>query len=396
MIPNQWYAILESRDLGGERPVGVVRMGEQLVLWRSGDGQVICMEDRCPHRGVALSKGNVRDGVLACGYHGMRFDTAGKCVRIPCAGEGAKIPSSLSVKTRHVIEQHGLVWLWWGEPRTSYPDVPWIKEIPTDPRETLSRTEVWPFNYARLCENHLDAHHWAYVHDNIMVGVGEHFAEFEVEVSEDETLIETWGTLKRGTGPDAARQKGWDFKCHFRFPNLSMIQVTPYYRSFVIQTPMDEHTSWIVVKTYQTYSRLPLVRGAIDRYCQSFLFSVPLHRQDFPLFFAQRPTHTGVGVNKLVAADAGIAQYLRIRDKLIKQARQSAPATVAAHEPVAIPVNGAVAKAPVIVPEHLRNMDRWRYAQPGYHPSWVRMYLSYPLLVPSLIGSKLLSLRHRP
>ena len=68
MIPNQWYPIHPSKELS-RKPVGIQRMGERLVLWRDDSGRAICMEDRCPHRSVALSRGKVvADGsITACG-----------------------------------------------------------------------------------------------------------------------------------------------------------------------------------------------------------------------------------------------------------------------------------------------------------------------------------------
>jgi len=36
MIPNQWYAVLDSHDVSSGRPVSIMRMGERLVFWRDG------------------------------------------------------------------------------------------------------------------------------------------------------------------------------------------------------------------------------------------------------------------------------------------------------------------------------------------------------------------------
>ena len=60
MIPNQWYAILDSKEVRSGKPVGVTRMGEKLVAWRDSKGQVTVMRDLCPHRGVALSAGELQ------------------------------------------------------------------------------------------------------------------------------------------------------------------------------------------------------------------------------------------------------------------------------------------------------------------------------------------------
>ena len=51
MIPNQWYAILESNEVKPGRPVAVKRMGERLVFWRDTRGNVTCMRDLWPRRG---------------------------------------------------------------------------------------------------------------------------------------------------------------------------------------------------------------------------------------------------------------------------------------------------------------------------------------------------------
>ncbi len=63
-----WYPVLASWEVQSA-PVGITRLGEQIVVWRNKDGQVQALEDRCPHRGARLSMGwNLGDriGVLLC------------------------------------------------------------------------------------------------------------------------------------------------------------------------------------------------------------------------------------------------------------------------------------------------------------------------------------------
>ncbi len=407
MIPNQWYAILEADKITRDQPVPVIRMGERMVLWRDGEGKIVCLDDRCAHRGVALSIGKVRDGKLACPYHGMQYDASGCVVHIPCSGEGAKIPSSLRARSYTVQEKHGLIWLWWGDARETYPDVPWIDEIPTEPERGRTHSEIWPFNYVRCVENHLDVHHWAFVHDNIMVGVGEYFHEFEVKVDDDGLGLKTWGELKRTTRDGKRDRKGWQFRCHMRLPSVNMIQVTPRFRSIIFQTPVDEESTWVCVRSVQGYAAWQPAKWMIDYYCQTFLFAVPLHRQDFPLFHAQRPRHSGVGVNKLVAADAGIAKYLVMREKLLKEARKEAEAKRATEDsrdngeraPWDLPEPGitphpalpVLAQPTFMVPPEGRNAgtgieNRWGRAR-----AWLFACLAFPLLVPSLVSTRLLA-----
>ena len=65
MIRSQWYVVLESAEVHA-RPVGVTRLGERLVFWRDPSGKVWAAVERCPHRGAALSLGEVQAGHLQC------------------------------------------------------------------------------------------------------------------------------------------------------------------------------------------------------------------------------------------------------------------------------------------------------------------------------------------
>jgi phenylpropionate dioxygenase-like ring-hydroxylating dioxygenase large terminal subunit len=76
MIPNQWYAILESNEIPKGKPVAVKRLGEMLVFWRTHDGQSACARDLCAHRGAALSRGKVHGDCVACPFHGLEYDTS--------------------------------------------------------------------------------------------------------------------------------------------------------------------------------------------------------------------------------------------------------------------------------------------------------------------------------
>ena len=52
-IRNYWYPVFRSADLG-RGPVGIKRLGEDLVLWRDADGCPRVFHDTCAHRGARL------------------------------------------------------------------------------------------------------------------------------------------------------------------------------------------------------------------------------------------------------------------------------------------------------------------------------------------------------
>ena len=117
MIPNQWYVVLESREVRKGRLVGVTRMGEKMVFWRDTQGKPGCVVDLCPHRGVALSAGKLMGDCIQCPFHGFEFDITGRCTVIPANGRSAEVPRVFKVKSYPLRELHGFIYLWWGEPR---------------------------------------------------------------------------------------------------------------------------------------------------------------------------------------------------------------------------------------------------------------------------------------
>ena len=76
LVRNAWYIGAWSHELD-EGPIARRIMGQDLVIFRSGDGAAAALEDRCCHRGVKLSLGKAVETGIQCGYHGMVFDGSG-------------------------------------------------------------------------------------------------------------------------------------------------------------------------------------------------------------------------------------------------------------------------------------------------------------------------------
>ncbi|MBU4440429.1 MAG: aromatic ring-hydroxylating dioxygenase subunit alpha, partial [Firmicutes bacterium] len=126
MIRNQWYGILESKEIKKNKPIGVTRMGEKLVLWRDDSGNVNCIFDRCCHRGASLSTGTLVDNIIRCPFHGFAYDGTGKVIRIPANGKNALVPDRYKVNAYVVKEQYGFIWLWYGAFQEVLPEIPFF------------------------------------------------------------------------------------------------------------------------------------------------------------------------------------------------------------------------------------------------------------------------------
>ena len=112
-LRNQWYVAAQPGEVG-QKPLGRRILGEAIVLYRRRDGAPVAMQDQCPHRKYALSKGRVEGDEIRCLYHGLKFDCTGECTFIP--GQD-RIPKSLRARTYPLAERHGWIWIWMGEPK---------------------------------------------------------------------------------------------------------------------------------------------------------------------------------------------------------------------------------------------------------------------------------------
>jgi phenylpropionate dioxygenase-like ring-hydroxylating dioxygenase large terminal subunit len=164
-IKNAWYVAALTGEIGAELFPRTI-LGEKVVFFRTPDGAVAALEDRCIHRQVPLSKGRLSDGVISCWYHGLRYDATGKCLEIPSQD---RVPPKACVKSYPVVEKHGMVWIWMGRERqvrqTDIPD----HSVCADPK--LAGEMQHRFvgcNYKFGVDNILDISHAAFVHQKTL------------------------------------------------------------------------------------------------------------------------------------------------------------------------------------------------------------------------------------
>jgi len=108
-LPAGWTPVALARDLPAGTSCGAVCGGAEIVVWRDRGGTVRVWEDRCPHRGMKLSFGFVREDRLACLYHGWAFDGDGRCRTIPSHPDLAP-PDTIRVAGYAAREALGMVW----------------------------------------------------------------------------------------------------------------------------------------------------------------------------------------------------------------------------------------------------------------------------------------------
>ena len=61
LLRRYWHPVAIATDISEDNPVKFVRiLGEDLVLFKTTEGEVGLLHDRCAHRGVSLSYGRGR------------------------------------------------------------------------------------------------------------------------------------------------------------------------------------------------------------------------------------------------------------------------------------------------------------------------------------------------
>jgi len=166
ILRNDWHVVARSQDLLSGNIITTRLLGENLVLWRSGE-KYFAGQDRCPHRGASFSKGWVKEDNLICPYHGFGFNTEGKCVHVPAQPD--KSPSQLSkacFPTYHVQERYELIWVCMGTPNQDIPPLPEWED------SNYRRVFFGPFYYEssglRAIENVFDFSHIPYIHEGTL------------------------------------------------------------------------------------------------------------------------------------------------------------------------------------------------------------------------------------
>jgi phenylpropionate dioxygenase-like ring-hydroxylating dioxygenase large terminal subunit len=158
---DSWYVAAWSSELT-DAPLGRRVLGEPLVLFRRSDGSVVALDDMCPHRYAPLSLGKVTGDTLQCGYHGMQFNAAGRCVFVP---GGQRISERATVRSYPVVERDTWIWVWLGDPAradsSTIPDFHWL-----DDPEWVVTTGVLRFgaSFVLINDNLLDLTHETFVH----------------------------------------------------------------------------------------------------------------------------------------------------------------------------------------------------------------------------------------
>ena len=327
MIRNQWYVVLESAEIGA-RPVAATRLGEKIVFWRDQAGKVLAAIDRCPHRGAALSQGEVQHDHLQCPFHGFEFDNTGKCVLIPANGRNGVIPQAMRLITYPTYEAHGLIWLWWGNSPAQDLPVPQFFDNIDDTFYYGSARDPWEAHYSRVIENQLDVVHLPFIHRNTIGRGNRTLVDGPLVEWKGDTMLYTYvfNRLDDGTPPrkpgELTAQLASSVHLEFIFPNLWQNYISPNVRILAAFVPVDEAHTLLYLRFYQNFMRLPVVGKLFARLAMPA--NLKIAHEDRRVVTTQQPKASGLKIGEiLIQGDLPIIEYRRKRAALQSIAAQA-------------------------------------------------------------------------
>lgn len=335
-LKNAWYMAAWAQDVQVGELLPRTIIGVPLVFYRSNDGEVRALMDRCPHRFAPLSRGKLNDRGIACGYHGLEFDHEGACVRNP--HPSGKIPTRAKVPVYPVVERDTIAWIWMGDREPDESLIPDFSILTSSNNVTRRDYLLMDASFDLIVDNLLDCSHTSFLHQGVLgtdgmiaaptkiaqsgdtvnvsrrIGNVEPPAMFDMQFKQDGKPVDTWTDFRWDvpssllldvgvTGPNEPRERGTGyFGVHILTPET---ETTSHY-----------HTSaarWNIRPDSETDEVRDLISDM-----RKFAFE----EQDEPMVRAQQDiiTRTGAhdGDQVMLETDVGIVRWRRIMDKLLR------------------------------------------------------------------------------
>jgi phenylpropionate dioxygenase-like ring-hydroxylating dioxygenase large terminal subunit len=201
-LQDMWYPICQSAYVKS-RPVGLTRLGRDLVVWRDSAGKVRVHDDRCLHRGAKLSVGEVVNGNLRCAYHGWCYDASGQCTSIPTSQTAqTKLAPRLKLTSFESQERASLVWAYLSETNSgAAPPLVIPEELEDAAYSGFICEAEWKANWILVLENLADPMHGPFLHGkSLTLGRGALEDDMRTTRNSDGFIVEREG--QRGVNFD--------------------------------------------------------------------------------------------------------------------------------------------------------------------------------------------------
>ncbi|WP_190815838.1 Rieske 2Fe-2S domain-containing protein [Saccharopolyspora pogona] len=164
LMRRYWIPItISNRVVAGGAPLRIKILGEELVVFRSPQGEVGLMAEMCPHRNASLALARNEECGLRCLYHAWLIAPDGRVLETPPEPPEVNLSDKFKHPAYPCCEAGGIVWAYLG-PEGTMPDFPeWIFQ-PYDDDKIYATNAFQDCNWLQGLEGDLDAQHGPYLH----------------------------------------------------------------------------------------------------------------------------------------------------------------------------------------------------------------------------------------
>ncbi len=343
-LRNCWYVAAWQHELDSSRLMARTLLNEPIVFYHHPKEGPVALADQCCHRLAPLSRGRIEDGNLRCMYHGLLFNSAGKCIEIP--GQ-TMIPPKAIVRRYPTVTRNKLVWIWMGDPvRADSALIPDTYALDHPDWRYKPGYLHYRANYQYIVDNVLDFSHLSYVHSQTLGGT-DLIAKSKPSVEPFDRGVRIKRFMIDGPQPPFSKRFAslgdrvdrWHFYDLVVPSNMLMesgIQPTGtgvregrhenslQFRAYNLMTPETETTTHYFFALAHSFGLDdPTVTDAVHEEV------VKAFQEDGAMIEAQQQVISRLNNPQMVviAADAGLMQMRRILDRLISVEREAATPT---------------------------------------------------------------------
>ena len=352
LMRRYWQPVLASRNVT-TRPREVRILGEDLIVFRDGEGRPGLLYPRCMHRGTSLFWGHVEADGIRCCYHGWKFDVEGNCIEQPCE------PNPHACRPEHrqpwypVRERYGLVWAYMGPPERM-PELPRFDAMePLEEGEDymafdnslgahgdMNGPEVVPYSWLHMNDNVMDPFHVQVLHTTFS---GTQFVrEFEVmprvEFNEVEGGVIYQAHRDLEDGRHVNRVSTWMMPNVMFVPDVAMRGGRP--NSIGFSVPVDDtHSRILMALRMPAEARERPMRGLEAENFKPWHLRSVEERQDQPGDYEAQAGQGPVSLHSeehLVTSDKGIGMQRRMLQRAISAMEAGEDPPLVSRDPDAV------------------------------------------------------------
>ena len=334
LMRRYWQPIGALAELDGGWTKKVRLLGEDLVLFRTREGELGLIAEQCPHRRASFLHGIPTSQGIRCPYHGWEFNGKGECLHQPFETDNPSFRATVATTAYPVQALGGLLFAYMG-PKDKQPLLPRFEGFVAEGTVRIMGRALLPVNWLQIMENSLDPVHTEWLH-------GHHY-EFQKEQQGVKVAISTphrkidfrefeFGITKHrlleGHSEDS---DDWRIGHPIVFPNMLAVgngDPRARYHSFQMRVPVDDtHTLHLWFNAYVPPTGVNTPAALRDKL---HVYDVPfrdangefivdnIDGQDMMAWITQGPI-ADRSREHLGASDKGVAMYRRVLRREMKK-----------------------------------------------------------------------------